>query len=622
MEGLKEKLSGKKGSILKLPYVVLITLLILTTGVTVIFHQNAAGKDGFRFDLETTRIQNALENRIGLDINLLKSGRGFIESSKELKQEEFSEFFGNLELVKNYPGLYELGYSKIYHPAEAENLIQKVRQEGNGEFNIFPLTESNFTQTIIYVEPDNERNRRAIGFDMSSEPVRRAALIRAAETGDAAATAKILLALDKETERQPGILIYLPVFRRGKNVKSETDGFIYGAFYAKPFLDEIQQVTNSQNISVRIYDADNRQENLLAATTTPQYLGVIPSMSNNFATQSQIDVAGRKWIIDYQTLPSFSEQSSIAWTPAIFLVGLIFSFLIFGVTYWESAAHAKMQSIAADLFESEKQKRQLLIKEKEARMTAEQANSAKDEFIAVVSHELRTPLNAIAGWARILKFNHLPEEKRIAALNKIEKNLRQQANLVEDLIGYSQLLSEKPESDESREEFVFSDIYQEVVEKIKPIAEERNIELINNNRLNGQKLHGDPEKIRTLVHNLLNNALKFTSSGGCVETELHKDEAERNINFTVKDNGIGIDADFLPHIFEQFTQADTSTTRRHGGLGLGLAVSRHIVKIFHGSVEAHSEGKGRGAKFIVKIPYSSDEKIKQFAPNGVLNPND
>ena len=609
VENLREKLIKKKGGVLKLPYVVLITLLILTTGVTLIFHQNAVTKDGFRFDLETNRIQNTLENRIGLYIALLKSGRGFIESSKNLNRAEFFEYFGNLELVKNYPGLQGIGYSKIYQPADSDDLIKKIRDEGNPDFRIFPLTNNDLTQTVLYFEPNDELNRSVVGFDMSSDPARRDALLRAASSGEAAATGKISLLQDRNPDRLPGFLIYLPIFRPAEKDKKELTGFIYIPFQAKAFLEEVQQITDSQNISVKIFDADNQQpENLLAETAAPKYLGMLPAIPNDFTAQSHLDVAGRKWIVTYQTMPDFSEQSSVAWTPAIFLVGLIFSLLIFGITYWESAAHAKMQAIASDLFESEKQKRQLLIKEQEARITAEQANSAKDEFIAVVSHELRTPLNAIAGWTRILKFSHLTEEKRIGALNKIETNLRQQAGLVEDLIGYSQLLAESSENNASREEFIFSDVYQEVFENIKPIAERKNIELSNNNRLNGQKINGDPEKIKTLIHNLLGNALKFTPEGGCVETELFKDEANHKINWIVRDNGIGIEPDFLPHIFEQFTQADTSITRRYGGLGLGLAVSRHIIEIFHGTVEARSEGIGKGTEFIVRIPYQENIK--------------
>jgi signal transduction histidine kinase len=157
--------------------------------------------------------------------------------------------------------------------------------------------------------------------------------------------------------------------------------------------------------------------------------------------QKEIEVAGRKWIVEYTSLPEFAAQSSIGWLPLIFIIGMVFSFLFFGMTYWEASARLKLQATAADLFEAEQQKQTLLEKEQAARLSAEQANRTKDEFIAVVSHELRTPLNAIAGWTRILRTEGLSENTEKLALEKIEKNLRLQTKIVEELLDYSQIVS-------------------------------------------------------------------------------------------------------------------------------------------------------------------------------------
>ncbi|HSK73921.1 MAG TPA: ATP-binding protein, partial [Pyrinomonadaceae bacterium] len=148
--------------------------------------------------------------------------------------------------------------------------------------------------------------------------------------------------------------------------------------------------------------------------------------------------------------------------------------------------------------------------------------------------------------------------------------------------------------------FVFSDALEEVVEKVEPRAREKGVELRKENHLNGSEVLGDEEKIKTVIANLLSNAIKFTPEGGIVEVEA--ETQGENIKVVVKDTGVGISSRFLPHIFERFRQADSSTTRRHGGLGLGLAISKQIVKLHKGTIEAHSEGEGKGAVFVVKIP--------------------
>jgi len=272
--------------------------------------------------------------------------------------------------------------------------------------------------------------------------------------------------------------------------------------------------------------------------------------------------------------------------------------LLFGMTYWETSARIKLQTTAAELFELEKQKQGLLEKEQKARLTAEQANNTKDEFIAVVSHELRTPLNSIAGWARILRTEDLSDNTKKLALEKIEKNLRSQTKLVEELLDYSQIVSRTIRFEGN--EFNFSDVFENTFSEIQPTAQEKNIEFIKDNQLNGHQILGDEDKIKLVIYNLLTNAVKFTHSGGKVESAVMENNGA--IQMIIRDNGKGITQEFLPHIFDRFTQADTSITRSSGGLGLGLTISNHIIKLHNGTIEANSEGIGKGSVFTVKVP--------------------
>lgn len=610
MVPIKDKLkAGRKVEVLKLPYLVLATLILSTVGITYLYYQSARTKDFIRFNNEVNRVQTALETKISLYIALLRSGRGYIESRDDLTREGFANFVKSLELGKNYIGVQGIGYSVVVPSAEREALTTRLKAEGYPNFKIFPDTERDSYQAIIYLEPNDRRNRAAIGYDMSTEETRRAAIERARDTGEASATGKVTLLQEIDEEKQTGFLIYLPVYEGGTTPETieerrETiQGYVYSPFRAGNFLTEIQQITNTGGIGVTIYDAEATPERMMAQTVSPTSDFFAPQIGEDFTARNEMNVAGRKWIIEYNSLPSFAEQSSVNWAPLIFLSGTAFSFLLFGMTYWESSARAKLQSVAADLFESEKQKRRLLVKEQEARKIAEKANQAKDDFISVVSHELRTPLNAIAGWARILKTGDLPEIKKILALEKIEKNLRQQTALVDDLLTYSQMVSEK--TDLEKKEIGFADLFEEVCEEIKPKAEKKGIKLLKNNHLNGSKILGDEEKLKVMINNLLSNAVKFTPEGGTIEAEL--EEKANEVRLIIKDTGIGISSKFMPHLFERFQQADSSITRKHGGLGLGLAISKHIVSLHNGTIEARSEGEGKGAVFVVKIPCKNND---------------
>ncbi|CAN5675880.1 hypothetical protein BH18ACI1_BH18ACI1_03450 [soil metagenome] len=590
------------------PYLILLVSILITIGVTYNFYQSAKSKDSIRFNNEVSRIQLSVENRIGLYIALLKGGRGFIESTAKLNRQSFSNYVKSLELDKNYVGMLGIGYNKVLLPDEREALIKQMRAEGYSDFRIFPETERAVYQTIIYLEPLNERNEKAIGYDMSTEENRRDALNRAKDTGDPAASAKVLLLQENEQEnesdKQAGFLIYLPIYKNGKiplnleERRQNLTGYIYSPFRAGDFLDQVREKTSSSDIAVKIYDGQLKPENLMAQTASNATASFINTVEENYSAQKNLDVAGRNWIIKYDALPSFAAESSVGWTPLILLSGIIFSFLLFGMTYWEASARAKLQTTAAELFELEKQKQTLLEKEQTARLSAENANKTKDEFIAVVSHELRTPLNAIAGWARILKTDNVSANTKNLALEKIDKNLRLQTHLVEELLDYSQIISGNINVEGKK--VIFPDVFECSCREIEEKAREKSIEFIKDNQLNGHTILGDEDKVKIVIHNLLSNAVKFTHSGGKVEASVMQEGD--NIQIIIKDNGQGISPEFLPHIFDRFNQADNSSTRNYGGLGLGLAITNHIVKLHNGTIKAQSEGKGKGSVFVVKFP--------------------
>ncbi len=252
---------------------------------------------------------------------------------------------------------------------------------------------------------------------------------------------------------------------------------------------------------------------------------------------------------------------------------------------------------------------ELLARELAARAEAEAANRAKDEFLAMLSHELRTPLNAMLGWVRMLRAGRLDAAGTAHGLEVIERNIRHQTQIIADLLDVSRIISGKLTVD--LQPVDLAPAIESVVETLRPAAQARNVTLTADLEPSTGSVAGDAARLEQVVSNLLTNALKFTPPGGEVHVALRRQGDWAQI--LVRDTGVGISPDFLPHLFERFRQADSSSTRVHGGLGLGLAIVRHLVEVHGGRVHATSDGEGKGATFSVELPLLSTEPLGRWS---------
>jgi PAS domain S-box-containing protein len=282
-----------------------------------------------------------------------------------------------------------------------------------------------------------------------------------------------------------------------------------------------------------------------------------------------------------------------------------------GVTVWvatrgrlqkdASGRPVRMLGVIQDITrrkEAEKQRLDLLEAERAARTEAEKANRAKDEFLSIVSHELRTPLNAIMGWSEVLQAGEDLTPDLREGLAVIERNARAQAQIIEDLLDMSRIISGKVRLQVQRVDL--PQVIEAALASMQPAADAKDIRLMKVIDPQAGPVSGDPARLQQVVWNLLSNAIKFTRKGGRINLALAR--INSHVEFTVSDTGAGISPEFLPFVFDRFRQEESATLRQHGGLGLGLAIVKHLVELHGGSIDAQSAGAGKGATFRVSLP--------------------
>ena len=247
----------------------------------------------------------------------------------------------------------------------------------------------------------------------------------------------------------------------------------------------------------------------------------------------------------------------------------------------------------------------LLSRESSAREAAEESNRLKDEFLATVSHELRTPLTAILGWSRLLDSETLDQDVAKQAIEAIWRNAKAQSQIIDDILDVSRIITGNLYLDLQPVEL--APVIETAINVVRPTADAKSIRIEAELDNAPAVVSGDSNRLQQVIWNLLSNAVKFTNSGGTVSVRLYQQDSA--VEVEVADTGHGISREFLPFVFDRFRQADSSTTRQHGGLGLGLAIARHLVEIHGGSIRAESQGKGQGSAFTIRLPLL-DSKIK------------
>ena len=550
----------------------------------------------FLADADETRHQ--IQVRLNTYIELVRAGTALLAASNEVNHAEFRAFVRRLEVRERYPGIEGVGFAQHVARQDLASFVRDVQLDGV-PLRVRPTGDRSEYETIVFLEPIDGRNQDAIGFDLATDPAQLAAMERARDTGQPALSDRVsgspVAAIADDS-----VVLYVPVYRTGWPMSTVDErrralhGFVFSALRIERLL---QYIAATRPVTFEVYDGPDATPRALI------HASAMPAARPAYEAAGSFRIAERQWLIVVKSSAGRSLLVPAASRNAL-LVGGILSLLLFLITRiqigaWETTKRHEIALRESEqaLRASETQLRELVVRERDARAQAEAADKAKDDFLVALSHELRTPLNAVLGWITILRNESSREDRRVHALGVIEKNARLQAHLIEDLLDVSRILLGKMTV--TLEPVAMATVVASVLDSVRPAADTAGVEL-SSTMISSGLIRGDAPRVHQIVWNLISNAVKFTPAGGRVSVELTEDGGR--VELRVRDTGVGIAPEFLPHVFERFRQAETSSARSHSGLGLGLAITRHLVEMHGGSVEAHSDGPQRGALFIVSIP--------------------
>ncbi len=571
-----------------------------------------------RFNSAVSNARERIKIRMDTYEQILRGGVALYESSERVTREEWRQYVKTLQITTKYPGIQGVGVSRMILPEQKTEFEASVQNEGFPKFKIKPEGDRKLFSSIVFLEPFDFRNRRAFGYDMFSEPVRREAMQYAAETGQPAVSGRVTLVQETDTDIQSGFLMYLPVYRHDMPVDTKENrlrahwGFVYSPFRMNDLMNGILGA-GLPDVDFEIFDADNPvPENLLYRSNEKS-----PRLSTQarFTTEYKIHIGNRYWRLKLASTPYMESEIDDTLPTLVAVGGGIVDLLIFLILWFMAVSRQRLEIHTQQLQASENQlkkaKKQLeqsvqeisLANEKNKKLYLKtlELDELKTQFFANVSHELRTPLTLIIGPVQKYLSRIDIDDTDRQNFELILRNARFLHRHVSNLLDIGKL-----DAHRMRPQYSLLDLAHQVrtiASNFDIIAAEQKIsyQVLIPESLPAEI---DPEKFQRIVLNLLSNAFKFTPEQGEIVIQL-KSEHD-NAVLDVCDNGPGIPQDQHQAIFDRFRQLDGHSTRLRGGTGLGLSIVKEFTQLMKGDVKVKTSASG-GACFEVKIPLKAPE---------------
>jgi len=514
---------------------------------------------------------NRVQLRMDSYQQVLRGVAGLLSTGSEVNREQFGAYVQALNLADGYPGIQGVGLNVLVPPTAREAHVKAVRRSGVADYDIRPPGVRDPYTAILFIEPFAGRNLRALGFDTYAEPIRRAAMDRAWETGQGALTGRLTLVQETSKDVQAGVLMFLPLYYHAATAgtaderRASLRGWVSGVFRMNDLMAGILGARRD-DIGIRIFDGTQESPEHLLYDSDPA--SARQAAAGRFSSHRVIDVAGRQWTMAFHSTPAFEARLQEGSARLVAGAGLAGSLLL-----------AMLVHLMA-----------------RGRRRAEAASRVKSEFLANMSHEIRTPMNAIIGFSGLALKTELSERQR-DYMAKIQASSRHLLALINDILDLSKIEAGKVTIEAAP--FDLLDVIDNVASLVSQKCAEKGLELIVDVEPQvPQALVGDSLRLGQVLINYANNAVKFTEQGEItLRVRCLRSQAGRALlHFSVSDTGIGLTTEQQSRLFRNFQQADGSTSRKYGGTGLGLAISRQLAALMGGEVGVQSQ-PGQGSTF-------------------------
>lgn len=581
-------------------FAVLIIGIVLTIAAAIYTKKDSETLAKREFALVCDEITTRISTRLHSHAQLLRSGASLFATSDSVTRKDWKIFIERSKLNENLPGIQGVGFSVIIKKEQVQQHIQQIRKEGFPEYTVRPAGDREIYTPIIYLEPFADRNLRAFGYDMYSEPIRRKAMEQACDYDIAALSEKVVLVQETDKDLQAGTLMYVPVYRKGMptNTTEERRRAILGWVYSPYRMVDLMQgilgsrdLNDNNKIHLQIYDNDNiSQKSLLFDNQGKDTIGYIDKSVETLLIP--IVFNGKKWTLQFSK-PNGQFAYFESKVLVVLLSGFIISLLLFSLSLSLLNTRFRAQQI------------------KESEIKLRELNATKDKFFSIIGHDLRSPFNSVIGFSNLLLKQI--KNKNIEGIDKYANNVLKSSNNAMDLLLN---LMEWSRSQTGRMEFnpEYFDLVScinKIILLYDDIAGQKSI-TIKNILPHKASVYADNAMISTVLRNLISNAIKFTMPGD--EIIVSAMEKQNEIIFSVSDNGVGISKNGIEKLFRIDQSYSTTGTNEETGTGLGLILCKEFVEKHNGKIWVESEEK-KGSTFYFTLPYNAEPQQKSVIEN-------